>query len=68
MIPLWPTDEQSSESPIFENAGQGVVELHETGEGRPGGGNRKKMKQEPGGDGDFGKWQYCFAIVAGRVD
>ena len=80
MASYWPTplamknscggrrDEQSSKGGVLENTGQGVVEEHQTGEGRLGGGSSEDEERIGAGYGDPGKREHCFAIGAGRID
>ena len=61
-------DEQSSKGGVLENTGQGVVEEHQAGEGRLGGGSSEDEERIGAGYGDPGKREHCFAIGAGRID
>ncbi len=57
-----------AEGRVLENTGPGIVEQHEAGEERPGGGNTNDEERARKTHDDSGKRQHCVAIGAGGFD
>ena len=60
--------EQQAEGGVFKEDGPSVVEQHEGGKGRAGGGSTEDEASVRAGPGDFGEREHRVAIGGGRID